>query len=190
MRLKISRRRLLFLAAGIAAFMVTYSVGAAYPLSDQDAKDLRKQFSDQIGGIDQTGIFINNVRIALSMFIPAVGAVVGLFSGFETGTVFAATAKTSAQLASVPAILLLLTPFGIMEVFSYGLAISRSGMLVYKIAKEKPWRKGNGRPFLTGSIVPTLIEVGIVVVVLFAGAVVEWAFIQQLGGVNAASGLH
>ena len=187
MRPKITGRRIIFLVIGIAAFMAAYSVGSAIPLSDQDAKELRKQFSDQIGGIDQTGIFINNARIALGMFIPAAGTILGLFSGFETGSVFAAMAKSSPSLANVPSILILVTPFGIMEVFAYGLAMSRSGMLVYRLAKDKPWIKGRGHTFLMGSIVPTLIEMGIVVAVLFAGAVVEWGFIQQLGGINASS---
>jgi hypothetical protein len=173
----------------MAAFMIAYSVGAATPLSEQDAKDLKKQFQDQIGNIDQNGIFANNARIALGMFIPAAGTVLGMFSGFETGSVFSAMAKSSPALSSVPPIVILLTPFGAMELFSYGLAMSRSGMLVYKLAKDKPWIKGRARLFFHDSVVPALIEIGIVVAVLYAGAVVEWAFIQQLGGINAASGL-
>jgi hypothetical protein len=186
-RPKITGRRIIFLVIGIAGFMAAYSIGSAVPLSDQDAKELRKQFSNQIGGIDQTGIFLNNVRIALGMFIPAGGDVLGAFSGFETGSVFAAMAKSSPSLAQVPPLLILLTPFGIMEVFAYGLAMSRSGMLVYRLAKDKPWISGRGHEFIVGSIIPTLIEMGIVAAVLFAGAVIEWAFIQQLGGINMSS---
>ena len=59
-----------------------------------------------------------------------------------------------------------------MEVFAYGLAMSRSGMLIHQLAKKKPWRE---------YAIHTIIEIGIVVVVLFAGAVIEWQLIQQFG---------
>jgi uncharacterized membrane protein SpoIIM required for sporulation len=175
LRFKISKRRLLYLAFGMAAFLIAYSVGAAVPLSDQEAKEVRNQFSDQIKDIDQNGIFLNNAKIALTMFIPALGAGFGAFSGFETGAVFSALASSSSLLTHVPPLIILITPFGILEVFSYGLAMSRSGMLVYQLVKRKPWRE---------YVLPTLIELGIAAAVLFAAAVIEWQMIQQLGGLD------
>jgi len=180
----VSKRRLLYLAFGIAAFLGSYSIGAAVPMSDDEAKEIREQFAEQIEGIDEYGIFLNNFRIALLMFIPAFGAGFGIVAGFATGTVFAAIANSEPLLAGVPPLMILITPFGIMEVFTYGLAISRSGMLIVRIAKDKPWRAGNRRPFLEGSLIPAFIELGIVVVVLFAAAVIEWQLIEQLGGLD------
>lgn len=178
MRFKISRRRLLYLAFGIAAFLISYSVGAAVPMSDEEARDIREQFAEQIEGIDEYGIFINNIRIALGMFIPGLGAGLGAFSGFATGSVFAALANSEPALSGVPPLIILITPFGIMEVFTYGLAMSRSGMLVYYFVKRRPWRE---------YAVPTLIEIGIAVAVLFAAAIIEWAIIEQLGGLDDVS---
>ncbi|MEP0824171.1 MAG: stage II sporulation protein M [Nitrososphaera sp.] len=175
MRFAITRRRLLYLAFGAATFLIAYSVGAALPLSDEEAQTIREQFSDQIAGIDEFGIFVNNIRIALVMFIPGVGAGFGGFSGFATGSVFAALASSEPLLGEVPPLVILITPFGIMEVFVYGLAISRSGMLVYYFVKRRPWRE---------YAVPTLIELGIAAVVLFAAAVIEWQMIEQLGGLD------
>jgi hypothetical protein len=189
MRLRISGRRVLYLAIGIGLFMAAYSIGAAMPLTDDQAKEVKKQFSQQIGGIDQNGIFLNNVRIALAEFIPAVGGAVGLFSGYGTGAVFSAIAKGSPTLAKVPAVIVLLTPFGAMEIFAYGLAISRSGNLVYRLIKDRPWMLANRRPFFDNSLLPTFIEIGIVVGVLFAAAVIEWALIQLAGGIGRASGI-
>jgi hypothetical protein len=177
LRVKI-KRRLLYLAFGAAAFLIAYSVGAAIPLTYQDAQEVRKQFSEQVRSIDQNGIFFNNVRIALGMFIPAAGAALGIFSGFSTGTVFSALVNSSTALKGVPPLAILITPFGIMEVFSYGLAMSRSGMLVYQLLKKRPWQE---------YFVPTLIELGIVVIVLFAAAMVEWQMIQQLGGIETST---
>lgn len=178
MRFKIDRRRLLYLAFGIAAFLIAYSAGAAVPLSDEEAREVREQFADQIEGIDDTGIFINNVRIALGMFVPGLGVGLGLFSGFATGSVFSALANSSPALEGIPPLIILITPFGIMEVFTYGLAMSRSGMLVYYFVKRRPWRD---------YAVPTLIELGIAAAILLAAAVIEWQIIEQLGGLDDVS---
>ena len=163
------KRRLLYLAFGAVAFLIAYSAGATINMSKKEAEDLKGQFAKQIVGIDQNGIFINNVKVALGMFIPGIGTGIGIFSGISTGMVFSAMAETSPFISNVPPLIILLTPFGIMEVFAYGLAMSRSSMLIYQLVKKKPWREYT---------ILTLIEIGIIVVVLFVGAVIEWQLIQ------------
>lgn len=175
MRFKLNKRRLLYFALGVATFLIAYSIGAAVPLSEEEANEVKKQFSEQIEGIDQYGIFLNNLRINLIMFIPALGVAFGAFSGFETGAVFGAIAKSNPVLQTASPLLIFITPFGAMELFAYALGISRSGMLIYQIVKKKPWRE---------YAVPTIIELGIVVAVLFAAAIIEWWFIEQLGGLD------
>jgi hypothetical protein len=177
LRFEINRRRLIYLAFGAAAFLIAYSTGAAVPMSEEDAQTLTREFSKQIEGIDQNGIFLNNIRITLIMFVPAVGSAFGAFSGFATGSVFSALASSSPMLGGVPPLVLLITPFGIMEVFVYGLAMSRSVMLIYHLLKRISWRK---------YIIPTLIELGIATGVLFVAAVIEWQMIEQLGGLDAS----
>ncbi|MGI0014895.1 MAG: stage II sporulation protein M [Nitrososphaera sp.] len=181
------KRRLLYVAIGAAIFLGAYSAGAAVPLSDEEAGEIRKQFADQIEDIDQNGIFLNNFRIALAMFIPAAGVGFGGFAGFGTGAVFGALAAQTPALSNIPPLIILITPFGIMEVFAYGLAMSRSGLLIVRLVKDKPWRAGAGRPFYENTLVPTFIEIGIVAVVLFASAVIEWEIIEQLGGLDAGT---
>lgn len=169
------RRRLLFLAIGTIVFFATYSAGASVHMTPAEAKEVRDEFSSQIKDIDSVGIFANNIKIALGMFVPGLGIGLGVFSGYATGNVFAALAEGSPALQGVPAQLILLTPFGIMEVVTYGLAMSRSGMLVYYFVKKRPWRE---------YVVPTLIELGIAAAILLAAAAIEWEMIQQLGGTN------
>jgi uncharacterized membrane protein SpoIIM required for sporulation len=169
------RRRALYVAIGAAVFFATFSAGAAAKMSPDEARDVREQFSEQIADIDQNGIFINNIRIALAMFVPGFGVGLGAFSGYATGNVFSAIAEDEPALAGIPPQIILLTPFGLMEVFAYGLAMSRSGLLVYQFAKKKHWRE---------YAMPTLIELGIAAAVLFAGAVVEWWMIEEFGGLN------
>jgi hypothetical protein len=166
------RQRVIYVALGIVAFLIAYSVGAAVHMGKQQTEDLRRHFAEQIRGIDQNGIFINNARIALGMFVPAAGIALGVVSGFYTGMVFTAIAATSA-LNNVPPLVILITPFGIMEVFAYGIAISRSGIFIYQLVKKKSWRE---------YAVPILIEIGIVILILLAGAVIEWQIITQFKG--------
>jgi hypothetical protein len=166
----------MYLAFGVAAFLISYSAGAAVPMTDEEAEELRKQFSEQIEGIDQYGIFLNNIRIALGMFVPAFGVALGVFSGFATGSVFSALVSSEPVMSQTPPLIIFLTPFGAMELFTYGLAMSRSGMLIYQLVKKKPWRE---------YAAPTLIELGIAGVVLFAAALIEWWFIESLGGLDS-----
>ena len=166
------RQRVIYVALGIVAFLIAYSAGAAVHMGKQQTEDLRRHFAEQIRGIDQNGIFINNARIALGMFVPAAGIGLGVISGFYTGMIFTAIAATSA-LNNVPPLVILITPFGIMEVFAYGIAISRSGIFIYQIVKKRSWRE---------YAVPILIEIGIVILILLAGAVIEWQIITQFKG--------
>jgi len=148
-------------------FVAAYSAGAAIVLSENDAEDIRASFLEEIDGIDQSGIFLNNVQIALSMFVPGVGAGIGVYSGISTGMVFNAFALISPELAGTSALSVLATPFGILEVLAYGLAISRSGMLVAQLTKKeerKNWRRLS---------VYTGIEIGLVIAALMAGSVIE-----------------
>jgi hypothetical protein len=62
-----------------------------------------------------------------------------------------------------------------MEVFAYGLAISRSGLLIYQLVKKKSWKE---------YVIPMIVEIVIVVVILFVGAIIEWDLIQQFGRLN------
>jgi hypothetical protein len=157
----------LYLAIGMATFMIAYSVGAAIPLEDNEAEVIRSSFLEDIETIDQNGIFMNNIAIALLMFVPGVGVAAGIFSGISTGVVFNAFALVTPQLSGVPPLSILVTPFGLLEVFAYGIAISRSAMLAFQLAKReerKYWRQ---------FIAATGIEIAVVIIALLSGAAIE-----------------
>jgi uncharacterized membrane protein SpoIIM required for sporulation len=144
-------------------------------MSSSEVNDLKNRFMDQIKDIDQTGIFINNAKIALGMFVPLLGVGLGIFSGFSTGMVFNAIAATSTNLNDISPLLILVTPFGLMEIVAYGLAISRSGILFYYLLKRKYWRE---------YLLSTLVEMGVVVILLLSGAIIEWEMIARLNGLS------
>ena len=180
------KRRFLYVGIASAVFLALYSAGAYFPLSEEESAMVREQFAEQIEGIDAMGIFVNNLRIALVMFIPAAGAGFGGFVGFATGTVYSAIVDVTPQLKGLPPQLVFITPFGIMELFIYAMAMSRSGMLIARLAKDKPWRPQQRRAFYEDSFKPTFIELGIAVGVLFAAAIIEWELIQLFGGLDTA----
>jgi hypothetical protein len=154
----------------MVVFVIAYSIGAATDINRSEAENLRRQFNEQVGNIDRNGIFVNNLRISLGMFIPALGIGLGIFSGFSTGLIFNVIAESSPLLSNISPLVILITPFGVMEVFAYGLAMSRSGMLIYQIIKKKQWRE---------YIIPTIIEMVIVIAILLIGASIEWQMITQ-----------
>jgi uncharacterized membrane protein SpoIIM required for sporulation len=159
--------RIGYLAAGVIVFIAAYSVGAGLTLSGEEAEIIRSSFLEDIENIDQAGIFLNNIRVALMMFVPGVGAGIGAYSGVSTGMVFNAFAQISPELAATPPLSVLATPFGILEVLAYGLAISRSGMLVAQLAKKDERREWRRIALYTG------IEIGLVISALVAGSLIE-----------------
>ncbi len=160
--------RLGYLGLGVVVFAAAYSTGAAMPLDGTEAEDIRSSFLEDIENIDETGIFLNNIEIALAMFVPGAGVGIGIFSGVSTGTVYNAFALVTPELANTSPLSVLATPFGMLEVFAYGIAISRSGMLVAQLVRKeerKTWKQFS---------LATAIEVAIVIAVLIIGSVVEF----------------
>jgi uncharacterized membrane protein SpoIIM required for sporulation len=173
----ISRWRFLFFIFGMIAFIIAYSVGAAIVHIDaSQAEFIKTHFQEQIKGINQYGIFANNLRVALGMFIPGLGIALGGFSAFSTGLVFNAIAQTSPALSNISPLIVFLTPFGILEIIAYGIAISRSAILSYQLIKDtnkrNSWRK---------YVIPTVVEIAIVIIILFIGAIIEGQLIRTIG---------
>ncbi len=163
------KRRFAFIGVAAVVFAAVYSAGATSTMSDEEAKKMKDLFGKEVKGIDAIGIFLNNFRIAAAMFIPAFGIIIGIFSAYSTGLVFKALAQTTPQIAHLPPLIILATPFGIMEIISYSIAMSQSAILVNAMA-----RKRSLRPIL----IPTMIQLGIVAALLFTGAFVEFYMIK------------
>ncbi len=165
------KKRMLYLLIGSLIFTLVYYIGSINNLSEEDANMIREEFSQFAKGIDSLGIFFNNFRIAAGMFIPVLGVALGLFAAFMTGTVFKAFTLTSPELANIPSLTILLTPFGIMEIFSYGLAMSQSVILFKAIIDRRVNRD---------LLYSTLIQLGIVAIILFIASIIEYYMIKEL----------
>lgn len=157
--------RSVYLAFGVAAFLLMYSAGASVAMSYSDAQAHVNQFLEETQNIDQTGIFLNNIRVAFGMFIPSFGAGLGGYSAFVTGMTFKALTIVNPAVGSMSPFMVLANPFGVLEVLAYGLAMSRSAMLTFQLVKERNlWRQ---------FVLHAIIEIGIVVIALLIAAIIE-----------------
>lgn len=169
------KRRILYLLIGILVFIIFFTLGTLVNFDESTSQLLKEQFQNKIKNIDSTGIFLNNFLISILMFVPGIGIAFGLFSGFSTGNIFVIITRDLP--IQIPPLLVFLTIFGIMELVSYGIAISRSYLLLTSILKRTNIRE---------NLIYTGIEIGIVAIILFFGAIIEWDLIKQSGGLNLA----
>jgi hypothetical protein len=167
------KKRILYLIVGILVFLIFFTIGTSISFDKSTSELLKEQFQNKIKNIDNIGIFANNFLISILMFIPGVGIAFGLFSGFSTGNIFMII--TQDLPIQIPPLLVFLTLFGIMELISYGIAISRSYLLLIHILK---------RTNIKENLIHTGIEIGIVAIILFFSAIIEWNLIRQSGGVD------
>jgi hypothetical protein len=169
------KRRILYLLVGILVFLIFFTIGTSVTFDESTSQLLKEQFENKIKNIDSMGIFINNFLISILMFIPGIGVAFGLFSGFSTGNIFVIITRDLP--IQIPPLLVFLTIFGIMELVSYGIAISRSYLLLINIVK---------RTNIKENLIYTGIEIGIIAIILFFSAIIEWDLIKQSGGLDFA----
>lgn len=170
MLISVKKRLLLFFIATLF-FLGIFYVGYSIKMDESFSNELSKNFMNQIRDIDEFGIFFNNLKIALVMFIPVVGIIMGTISGFSTGLVFNSIMNISGTASYSNPLIIFLTPFGILELISYGLAISRGGILFFELIKKK---------FTKKSLIYLLVEVALVGMMLFTGAIIEWMMIESI----------
>jgi len=166
----IGNRILLFFIL-MAIFSAVFAISAETTLPEEEVEMIMEEFESMVEGIDAFGIFLHNTSLSLPMFIPGFGIIWGMFSAFSTGIAFAAIKSMNPLLEQIPALsILFMTPFGLMEVAAYSIAMSRSYIFIQKIVKKIPSRS---------DIRVTLVEIMIVVGLLFIGAYVEYYMIEM-----------
>ena len=155
----------------MAIFSAVFAISAETTLPEEEVEMIMEEFESMVEGIDAFGIFVHNTALSLPMFIPGFGIIWGMFSAFSTGIAFAAIKSVNPLVEQIPALsILFMTPFGLMEVAAYSIAMSRSYIFIHKIVKKIPIRN---------DIRVTLIEIIILLGLLFTGAYVEWYMIEM-----------
>jgi len=168
--------RILSFFVFLAIFSLTFALASEVQLSEDETTIIMEEFDTMTKGIDAMGIFVHNVSIALPMFIPGFGIAWGLFAAFSTGIAFSAMKSAIPLLDQIPSLsILFMSPFGLMELTAYSIAMSRSYILIHKLIKKMPIRP---------DIQVICLEVTILVALLLAGGFLEYFMIENMSGVN------
>jgi uncharacterized membrane protein SpoIIM required for sporulation len=169
------KKRVILFFVFLAVFSGSFTIGAEMDVPEEDAQIFLEEFNKLLDALQGenfgTAIFFHNIQIALPMFIPGFGVAWGIFSAFSTGFAFAALATTEPLLKQFPPLAMIFaTPFGLMELGAYSIAMSRSLLLVLGLLKKIPflqqWKQ-------------MAIEVAIVVGLLFGGGIIEAYMIEM-----------
>jgi len=201
------KRRALLFGIFVGVFMASYSIGAQSPISDEDAQAFLEEFKMAVEGITALEIFTHNASVAMGMFFPGFGVGWGTFTAWSTGLAFKSIVTANPILAKLPPLsVLLLSPFGAMELVAYSIAMSRSTILIRTLLKgDIPIKEKVLLVFLPASLIvllilalskqrvqqttmqvvrSTTIEIGIVVAILLAAGFIEHAMISQFGSIT------
>jgi len=166
----LNRIVLFFVFLGI--FSASFAIGAEIQVSEEESKIVLEELESLIDEIDAVGIFTHNTSLALPMFIPGFGIAWGAFAAFSTGMAFSVIQDASPMLENIPSLtILFMSPFGLMEVAAYSIAMSRSYMIVHKMIKRMSIRQDFR---VIG------LEIAIVIGLLLTGGFVEYYFIESL----------
>jgi len=166
----LNRIVLFFVFLGI--FSASFAIGAEVQVSEEESAIVLEEFETLIAEIDAVGIFSHNTLLALPMFIPGFGIAWGAFAAFSTGMAFSVLQGANPMLENIPSLtILFMTPFGLMEVAAYSIAMSRSYMIVHKMIK---------RMSIRSDVRVIGLEVAILIGLLLAGGFIEYYFIQSI----------
>ena len=166
----LNRIVLFFVFLGI--FSASFAIGAEVQVSEEESAIVLEQFETLNGEIDAVGIFTHNILLALPMFIPGFGIAWGAFAAFSTGMAFSVLQDANPMLENIPSLtILFMSPFGLMEIAAYSIAMSRSYMIVHKMIK---------RISIRSDVRVIGLEVAILIGLLLAGGFIEYYFIQSI----------
>jgi hypothetical protein len=174
----LTMKRIIIFFIFTAIFTVVYGTSAVTSEPTEDEiQEIMDFFDEIVGTIDGIGIFVHNVLIALPMFIPGFGVAWGLFSAYSTGFAYSAIAAVNADVAQLNPLAILLTPFGLMEMAAYSIAMSRSTLLAKNVF-QKNWELIKNEKLILS------IEIGIVIALLLIGGIVEMWMIETAQGME------
>jgi uncharacterized membrane protein SpoIIM required for sporulation len=149
-------------------------------VSYEEANSFAEGFSELVEGADGWSIFANNAVATLPMFVPGFGIAWGFYTAWSTGFGFAAIISTMPELSEIqPLSILFLSPFGLMELVAYSIAISCSCYIILVIIKN---RKSlvQIKSSLKSQIKPSIIKFSIVMILLLVAAFLEEYMIKQV----------
>jgi hypothetical protein len=174
----LTMKRIILFFIFTAIFAVVYGSSAILSEpTEAEVQEVMDFFDSIVDTIDGIGIFVHNTTIAIPMFIPGFGVAWGLFSAYSTGFAYSAIAAANPEIAQLNPLAVLLTPFGLMEVAAYSIAMSRSALLAKNVI-QKNWNHIKNERLVIA------VEIGIVIGLLLVGGIVEMWMIETAQGME------
>lgn len=169
------RKRIYSIIAVLIVAIIVTVIGSYVPLSHQDANSISQGLNQTLNQNKANGtltpyIFMNNFQICLLMFIPVVGAGLGLFILFDTGIALGAIAATQGYPVWFALLNEFLTPIFWLEFAAYAIAMAESVWLFRRLMQGR-WRNIRG----------TFMYIGICSVILLVSAYIEVWLISLIG---------
>ena len=150
-------------------FTSSFLIGTLTILDEEDAMEIFNEFNQTITDIDSMDIFLNNLTVGLPTFVPGVGPVWGLYSGWSTGVTFSAILSMSPEMADFqPLDLFYASSFGFLELVAYSIGMSRGAFLIFAFIQKSP-----KKPLL----IWTSIEIFTVILLLVVSGFIESSMI-------------
>ena len=164
--------------------MIVLAVGSSITLSSEDAFAISDQLNQTLNEHRANNtltyyIFQNNFLICLLMFVPIVGAALGMFILFETGIALSAIAATQGFPTWLAFASLVVTPVFWLEFAAYSIAMASSVWLFRRIFQLS---RPGGREIMVRELKWTGISIAGCAGLLVLGAVVEVLIINFAGG--------
>ncbi len=167
------RKRIFSIVAVFMVAIIITVIGSLTPMSSQEAKQISNDVNQTSKAASERGIltqyiFGNNLLIALLMFIPVVGPLLGFYVLYNTGTVIGAIATAQGVPSILTFIVLVITPVFWLEFAAYSTAMAESVWLLRRIIQGRGIRE----------LKNACIFVSICTILLLIGAVVETVLIS------------
>ncbi|MGD0451040.1 MAG: stage II sporulation protein M [Candidatus Bathyarchaeia archaeon] len=149
-------------------------IGSYIPLSHNDAQTISDTLNSTLNTHKANNslteyIFLNNFEICLLMFIPIIGAVLGLAILFNTGIALGAIASVQGYPVAIGLLSLVITPVFWLEFTAYSIAIAESIWLTRRLLQHR-WLE----------VKNTAILIAVCAGILIVGAIIE-AWLINLG---------
>ena len=152
-------------------FTASFLIGTLTILDEAESLIIFDEFNQTITDVDFLDLFLNNLIVELPMFIPGVGPVWGLYSGWSTGVSFSAIISMSPNLTDFqPLDIFYASSFGFLELVAYSIGMSRGAFLVFALIQKSP-----KKPLIVWS----LIEISAAILLLVIGGLIEVSVIES-----------
>lgn len=158
-------------------FLTVFTIGSEINMTEQEAQMLVGEFESQFIGIGWEDIFLHNLGLSFGMFVPFIGFIWAPTTALMTGIAFSAYTIISPDVINFSPLWLFVTPFGMMELAAYSIAMGSSIQLTAAIVNM---RKTKQVPVMKIFVKTLLIRLSIITILLLIGGFIEYEILENM----------